>query len=334
MGRTAKASILNGFAEIVREFGHDPKTVMQQCNLSAECLAGPENLLPVTQVLQVLRVCAVTTKCPHFGVELAKRKNLQQHMGLIGEIAQSAFSLGSALQELCSFIHLHSEASLWQLQSNGEVSHISFALNQGEPDGYHQAEQLALTLLWRFIRLLVGSSWHPCMVYFTFDKPTDLVPYKKTFDVPVMFNADFCGVTFHSADLKIKLHQHNAERHQYLYQQAETLRLHKVVSLKETVRDLIRKNLEFQLTGEEHVIRFFPFERRTLQRRLSAEQTSYRELLNEVRISMAKELLLNSQNSITRIADRLCFADIANFSKTFRAQTGLSPTAWCKRHKI
>ncbi|BFM17268.1 AraC family transcriptional regulator [Maricurvus nonylphenolicus] len=65
---------------------------------------------------------------------------------------------------------------------------------------------------------------------------------------------------------------------------------------------------------------------RTLQRRLIAEGSGYRQLMDEVRKDMAEQLVVNSQLSFTDIAFRLGFRDASNFSRVFRRWFAMSPT--------
>ena len=45
-------------------------------------------------------------------------------------------------------------------------------------------------------------------------------------------------------------------------------------------------------------------------------------------MEMAKELLNQSDFSITRLAERLGYSSVATMTRAFKAQTGLSPSAW------
>ena len=47
---------------------------------------------------------------------------------------------------------------------------------------------------------------------------------------------------------------------------------------------------------------------------------------NEVRMSKARSLLANTQDSVSGIADRLGFSSVYYFSRLFKKRTGLSPT--------
>ncbi len=51
------------------------------------------------------------------------------------------------------------------------------------------------------------------------------------------------------------------------------------------------------------------------------------------RLSAAKQFLINSDMSITEIANKCCFSDSGFFSKTFSKEFGMSPTEFRKKYK-
>ncbi|MEH6592545.1 MAG: AraC family transcriptional regulator [Halioglobus sp.] len=325
---TSRAAIVRGFDKLVSELGGDPLEVARAAGLDLEQLRDPETLLPTNLLVKTLSQSALVTGCDHFCLELARRRDLSKYLGILGEIGQSAETLGDALRELFKLMSLHTEATAWQLRSDGEVGYVIFSIVEDSADSYKQIEQLVIAIFWRFMDFLTEHLWHPTMVNFTFASPPDQVPYRQVFDAPIVFDADFCGVVFHSCDLKIKLSKHDVARHDTLYQFAHSVKRSRPRDLREEVRILIRKNLELRLVGEAHLTGFFPFEKRTLQRKLKAQNTSYRQLLHDVRIAMAMDLLANSDISITRMAERLCYIDLANFTNAFSEHTGTPPSIW------
>jgi AraC-like DNA-binding protein len=66
----------------------------------------------------------------------------------------------------------------------------------------------------------------------------------------------------------------------------------------------------------------------TLVRYLAKEGHCLRDLGNRIRRERACALLRGSRQSITEIAYRLGYSDVANFSHAFRAASDLSPRAW------
>lgn len=67
---------------------------------------------------------------------------------------------------------------------------------------------------------------------------------------------------------------------------------------------------------------------RTLQRRLESEQTRYTEVLDAARLALARGMLADRTTSLTDIAFRLGFADLATFSRAFKRWTGSPPGQW------
>lgn len=70
---------------------------------------------------------------------------------------------------------------------------------------------------------------------------------------------------------------------------------------------------------------------RTLRRKLEAEGTSFRELIDNVRSALANDYLKSSGLSVDEIASALGFNDPTSFRRAFRRWTGKTPTE--TRHK-
>ncbi|GEM30308.1 transcriptional regulator [Nocardia neocaledoniensis NBRC 108232] len=64
---------------------------------------------------------------------------------------------------------------------------------------------------------------------------------------------------------------------------------------------------------------------RTLRKRLAAERTSYRQLLDEVREHLAEELLVSARLPVEQIAHRLGYLEATSFSQAFRRWKGVGP---------
>jgi AraC-like DNA-binding protein len=67
---------------------------------------------------------------------------------------------------------------------------------------------------------------------------------------------------------------------------------------------------------------------RTLRNQLRREATSYRELLEEIRETLAEELLSTTRLTIDEIAGRLGYADTSSFVLAFKRWKGVSPRGY------
>jgi len=323
-----RAAVINGFDQLVEELGGDYRKVASKAGLDLDESADPNALIASSVVKNVLDYSARETGCAHFGLLLAQRHDKVSYLGLLGQVMQSAPTLGVALEDGFNFIGLHTGASLWQLHTSDEVSYVTYALLEGSEGGSEQVQQFVITSMWQLLHVLTDHHWRPTMINFSFKRPTNITPFRRMFGVPIMFNSDFCGVIFHSSDLRIELSDRKTSLHDALVRYAIEVTERKPLNFTEQVRILIRKNLEIHKVGAGTITQFLPFERRTMQRKLKQDGTSYRDLLNEVRVELAKDWLCNSDIPITRLAERLQYSGLATMTRAFKTQTGLTPKAW------
>lgn len=79
--------------------------------------------------------------------------------------------------------------------------------------------------------------------------------------------------------------------------------------------------------GQEQMACRLGMSGRTLHRRLHEEGTSYRELLLRVRMALARQCLAAGEE-VTAIAHKLGYQDAANFTRAFRREEGMAPSAY------
>ncbi len=103
-------------------------------------------------------------------------------------------------------------------------------------------------------------------------------------------------------------------------------------SFLENVLQSIDTHLSDESFGVEMLCREIGISERQLQRKLKAiTNKSPIQLISSVRLHRAKELLLGSENNITEIAFQTGFANPSYFSRRFKEEFGLSPSALLQR---
>ena len=84
----------------------------------------------------------------------------------------------------------------------------------------------------------------------------------------------------------------------------------------------------------ERVAGFLAINKRTLQRRLKEHDTSYKNLLEEVRFDIARRYLRESSGSLTALSDMLCYSELSAFSNAFRQRFGMSAREWKNQQAV
>jgi AraC-like DNA-binding protein len=72
---------------------------------------------------------------------------------------------------------------------------------------------------------------------------------------------------------------------------------------------------------------------RSLRRRLTEEGTSFRVLVDEVRETLAEQLLATAGLNVDAVAERLGFANTAGFTSAFKRWKGVPPGTWRAQHQ-
>ena len=73
---------------------------------------------------------------------------------------------------------------------------------------------------------------------------------------------------------------------------------------------------------------------RTLHRRLADEGHRYKDIVDQVRRSLAEEFLRETELTVEAIAERVGYSDTANFRKAFKRWTGATPVDYRFRERL
>lgn len=88
--------------------------------------------------------------------------------------------------------------------------------------------------------------------------------------------------------------------------------------------------IEGTVSGDA-LVRQLAVHRRTLNRRLQDQGTTFKALLDDVRYDIARQLLRDTQMPILEISGAIGYADGSCFTRAFRGWSGLAPAAWRAR---
>ena len=98
-------------------------------------------------------------------------------------------------------------------------------------------------------------------------------------------------------------------------------------SLRQAIKQLVCEGpLSIQLAAE-----ILHTSERSLRRHLAAEETSWRDLVDSVRVETTLELMQNPSMSLRDIAGSLGYSQYPHFNRAFRRWTGQSPGEYRRR---
>jgi len=320
-----RASALQGYRDTVLELGGDPDLLLAQAGLTGMD-ANPDAWFSYSAYLQLLENSALSTRCPHFGLQLSARQDLGM-LGALGFIIQQAPDIRTALRNLSQYFSHHLQGAVVSTTVEDGFTRWAFtAMPQLNAPMYQQSD-LAAGIAVKVMHML-HTDWKPVAIYLPHSAPADTRPYRKLFDCPVHFDWDRTVIASDARFLDIPLNEANPQLHRVLESHLRDLQTSFPNDYRAQVSYLIKQALPTGDCSIERVSGFLSVNKRTLQRKLQAQGINYKKLQDEVRFEIARNYLQETAGSLTVLAHMLCYSELSVFSTAFRAHHGVSPTIW------
>jgi AraC-like DNA-binding protein len=256
---------------------------------------------------------------------LAGRLWTLDHMGVVGQLMRHSPTLGDALRTLAIYHRLNSEGGAVFLLEHGSAIALGYAVHQPMVDGIEHIYDTVLACGCNFIRELLGAHWNPLEVVFARAQPPDLQAYREFFRARFRFDSPRTALYLSrrmfdrpvpGADPKIR----RALEAKIEAATAGDL----IVRLHRALRLLL---LNGDSSGDD-VAQQLALHRRTLNRRLRAQGTTFQKVLDGVRWEVARQLLGSTNILLDDVASATGYADTSAFVRAFHRWSGTTPARW------
>jgi len=313
------------------DYGVDPVPVYTALGLDP---AGPGEAgarVPNRVVAAMFERALELTGDPAVGIRVGQRSEAR-HFFVIGYTWLASATLAEAMSKLLRYeAILDSGETALSLEREG--GSLVLSERYPKPDDYpgklRVDNEIASVL--KMCRLSTGRDVLPrkLEVYLPADAPTDV--YAPLVRGPVQRSKTRTALHFDPADLEAPLAGSIPDVVEATSRIADrylgTLDDSKVAH---QVRAQLVQMLPSGAVDQEKVAARLYRSASTLQRQLSAEGTSYRDVLDDTRCELAQAYLRDGRHSQTETAFLVGFSDQSNFSRAFRRWTGKSPGEYRK----
>ena len=327
---TVRAAALTGFAALSRSYGLDGRAILRACGITGDAEQEPDRRLPTSAVNQAFERAAELAGIEDFGLRLSELRGFS-NLGPVTLLARDEPDIRSALSIFTAYLPLHNEALTIDLAEHDDVAILSCTLAGEGPRV--QAVDVAVAMLHRILRQLLGPGWTPLAIYLERPRPVRAGQFERVFGAPVHYAQDFSGIVLARVDLDQSNQLAEAALRPYAEQLRATLPGLGDLPMVERVRRLLRAMLAGRRCTASLAAEHLGIARRTLERRLAEEGVTFHALLDEVRTDLARGQLTGSRRSNAEIAELLGFSSSAAFTAWFTNLHDLPPQAWRRRQR-
>jgi AraC-like DNA-binding protein len=246
---------------------------------------------------------------------------------------RSAATVADAIEVAARFMRLLSDGLDCRLELEGERAVVRLENKVPTPRAAadFEASSLHTGHLKRHFRAIPGLVWS-----FPYPKPEDVSEHERTFAPAALeFSAPFLGYSFDKAYLQTKRETGDPRLHALLRKHAEMLlnELPKYTNFKATVREMLELELKTSRPTAASVAERLAVSQRTLSRRLEAEGTSFKDLLDDCRRTLALDYVTRPKFRLPEVVFLLGFSETATFYRAFKRWTGQTPLQYRKANR-
>ncbi len=312
--------------QLMNEEGVGAREVLRGTGLTLSSLSSPGSLITHEQQVRAYANAEMHASEPGLGFRLGARVRVSRH-GVFGHAMLCSPDVRQALRILTRYKAVRGFLLDFHLREQGDVASLS-ATDTRPLGKVHEVvlEEALAMFAQEFLPELGRSIVRPLEVRADYPRPPHHRMYERLFGCPVIFDAAVAEVRFSAASLDEPLELSNTEMARICEERCEVIldRLGVAGGFVHRVRgELLARPAEFpDLDEVAAAIHVSP---RTLRRKLKEEGSSFREVLNDVRKSLALDYLENSRLAVEEVASMLGYEDAANFNRAFRKWVGQTP---------
>ncbi|MGS0701492.1 helix-turn-helix domain-containing protein [Shewanella sp. 0m-6] len=308
------AGQLTPFINTFVRIGVPIQSLLGSVGLSTSVLDHPSQMMPEYAAWKMVANISKQENINHLGMLVASLEQASCFDKLGMEAGQSQ-SLFAALSCLVNQLLQHTNYQNYWLSENERYIYLCRVGTPGICVGTWQMEQYVMSYFISVIKSYLGESWRPDFIGVQACRSEDQLSAFR--DIKVGYSMPYGSIPIDKHDLIKDIDRSmfcSAQPHEYQTKQTSLL-----------LTDMISNRIFEDNSSLENVSCALGTNSRKLQRALEGEGTTFREAKNRAMISLATQLLRDPSLTINDVSLELGYRNPKNFTRAFKAATGIAP---------
>ena len=322
------ASSARVFVDSLERLGYRMEALLAVAGIRRADLNDPDGRIPVAAWAPMFRRALEQRPMKNAGMRLASVTPIGA-FPLIDYVVATSQSVGEGLTRLAHYLRLAEPRSVPCVCEDDDPIRVLL-------EGHDTPFSAEFTVTLNLLHLREETAGRFCAAYASFcHEPDDVEEMQRLLGCPVRTGASWNGWAFARDMWQVPLRRRDPALGRLLQQQADE-RVARLPPAEGVILD-VRRALASRVAGGDTriqtIARELAVSARSLQRRLAACRTSYRQLLEMTRKDAAERHLTDSQLSIGEIAYLLGYSEAPAFNRAFRRWHKQTPQAFRERRR-
>mgnify|MGYP006155082713 CR=1 FL=1 len=328
-------------ARVLTQLGYDHGVsvddMLRHTGITRAVLDDPKGEIDAHQEIQLIRnLQQALPHIPTLGLQAGTRYHVTTY-GLWGYAVLSSPTLGAAIGMASRMLNQTFSLTTNEVEQAAELVTVTYHSDHLPPDvrGFIVDRDRASVITLQ--REILGQPLPYQAILMRRPEPTPDVAeaYTSLFGICPQFGQSHDRSVFAAGLMQQPLPQADSHTAQLCEQMCKKLvdRRSQRTGVAAQVRDRLLRT-PGHIPDMEEVAAEMQMTSRTLRRHLTAEGASFRALLEEVRSTLAEELMGSASLTHGEIAERLGYADVTTFIEAFRRWKGVPPSEFRKQQGL
>jgi AraC-like DNA-binding protein len=319
------AGLFARLLDVATRCGLDRQQILRELGIEGTALEDRDNRLPVETFARFWNLIAA--RCPERTLALDWIATFRiTDAGLMGYLISHLRTVREAAETMGRFGRVVNEAAAPALVEEPVTSRIRYGLAPVFL-ATQQAPEAMLVSLVGFLRGVAGQDFKPVAVRVPYPATTRTPSLEKFFGSTVHHEAGEVSLEFATEVLDRPLPGADPVLAAYLRRQVQEVvqQIHAPNAVSQECARRVAERLGAGEPSQAFIARQMGMSERTLQRRLQTEKTSFNELLEQARRTIACSYLADRKLAAYEVSFLLGYAEPATFFRAFKRWTGKTP---------
>ena len=297
--------------------------------LDPKRVEDPDERLPARVAFRLWQVLPELVQDPTFGLWLAER-TARTPLTAASWFIVSSSSVEQGLARAVEFQRLLHDRANGELRRGERETVYVHRVGDATFRAPSAAIEYGFAQLVLLVRRATGKDVVPSRVRFQHARPHEIEHHRRLFGTNLDFNAERDELAFDRSTCELPVLSADPALSELVTAHARTLleRLPEAKSWTARVQSVLGRELPRTTPTIDDVASALSVAKRTLQRRLKDEGTSFEDVADGLRRSLAERYLSERRLAVQETAFLLGYSDVSAFQRAFLRWTGLSPSRW------
>lgn len=312
MNELLRSAGMRGYTQLLQRLGCDPQPLLRKHGLPEDLGEDENAMVSMRAIIALMEESAALTGCADLGLQLASLQDVQI-LGPLATAIEHSNNVREALQTSSRYLFVHSPALIFSVFQPSKVFpdavELRIEISLSQVASRRQTIDQCLGVLHRLVAFFAGENYRLHAVTLPHTPLSGVEKYTRFFNAQVYPDQEYAALHISPKTLSSGLSDVNSSLRAIALEYLERHYGAPDQTITERVKRALQSTLSSTGGAKTTIADLLFMHPRTLQRKLTAEGTTFESIRDTVRREAAERYLKETRIPLAQLASLLDLAD-------------------------